>query len=42
MNYESPTVELIGSASDLIQFLCGPRADGGPYSFSQGCHSMEE
>jgi hypothetical protein len=42
MNYESPTVELIGSASDLIQNLCGPRPDGGPFQFSQGCHSMEE
>jgi hypothetical protein len=36
MDYETPTLELMGPASDLIQAYAGPRTDGDGYAFSQG------
>jgi len=44
MNYEAPTIEVIGKASALIQAYAGPRYDGGGYEFSQGliCSLIEE
>ena len=36
MNYEAPTIELIGQASELIQAFYGPRSDGDAYAFSFG------
>lgn len=36
MNYETPAVEVIGPASELIQNYFGPQTDGGGYTFSQG------
>jgi hypothetical protein len=44
MNYESPAVEIVGQASELIQTFYGPRIDGGGTSFSQGaiCSELEE
>lgn len=45
MDYEAPSIEVVGSASELIQVHLGPRYDGGPYSFSQGftvCSPLEE
>jgi hypothetical protein len=35
MDYESPTLELLGPASELIQAYMGPRYDGDAYQFSQ-------
>ena len=42
MNYETPTLEVAGSASELVQAYMGPRIDGGGYSFSQGATILEE
>jgi hypothetical protein len=36
MQYEAPTADVVGSASDLIQASWGPRTDGDGYQFSQG------
>jgi hypothetical protein len=36
MEYEAPTVEVVGQASELIQAYLGPRTDGDGYTFSQG------
>jgi hypothetical protein len=36
MEYETPTVEVVGPASELIQAYAGPHTDGGGYEFSQG------
>jgi hypothetical protein len=44
MEYETPTLDLVGSASKLIQAYAGPRMDGDAYQFSQGftCGPQEE
>lgn len=44
MSYEAPAVDVLGSASDLIQNYAGPWTDGDGYYFSQGaiCSSIEE
>jgi hypothetical protein len=44
MNYETPTVEVVGPASELIQAYVGPRYDGDGYALSQGfaCSALEE
>lgn len=44
MKYETPTLELIGQASELIQAYVGPHTDGGGYEFSQGlvCGPQDE
>jgi hypothetical protein len=44
MEYHTPTVELMGPASELIQAYVGPLTDGGGYTFSQGniCSPLEE
>jgi hypothetical protein len=44
MIYETPEVDVIGTASDLIQNFAGPRTDGDGREFSQGaiCSSIEE
>jgi hypothetical protein len=44
MSYETPEVDVIGTASDLIQNFAGPRTDGDGLQFSQGaiCSSIEE
>jgi hypothetical protein len=36
MKYETPTVEVVGPASELIQAFAGPRTDGDGYVFSWG------
>jgi hypothetical protein len=42
--YETPKVDEIGSASELIQAYFGPRYDGGGYvdSFGFVCSPLEE
>jgi hypothetical protein len=42
--YEFPTMDEVGSASELIQALYGPYYDGGGYQFSQSaiCTQLEE
>jgi hypothetical protein len=44
MDYETPAIEILGPASELIQAYVGPLTDGGGYSFSQGymCSPLEE
>ena len=44
MKYEAPTVEVMGSASEVIQAYFGPDTDGGGYAFSRGamCSPLEE
>jgi hypothetical protein len=44
MEYETPTVEVVGPASELIQAYAGPRMDGNGYQFSLGftCSVLEE
>jgi hypothetical protein len=44
MEYETPVVEVVGPASDLIQAYAGPRMDGDGYMYSQGltCGPQEE
>jgi len=44
MEYETPTVEVVGPASELIQAYMGPRMDGDGYQFSLGltCSALEE
>jgi hypothetical protein len=44
MKYETPTVEVVGPASELIQAYAGPRTDGDGYAFSLGltCSALEE
>jgi hypothetical protein len=45
MDYETPAVEMIGQASELIQAYIGPHTDGDGYQFSQGftiCPPEEE
>lgn len=44
MEYEAPTIEVVGSPSQLIQNYAGPRTDGDGYALSQGaiCNSIEE
>jgi hypothetical protein len=44
MRYETPEVDVIGTASDLIQNFAGPRTDGDGFEFSQGaiCSNIEE
>jgi hypothetical protein len=44
MEYQTPTVELMGLASEFIQAYAGPRMDGDGYQFSQGfaCGPQEE
>jgi hypothetical protein len=44
MNYETPTVEVVGLASELIQAYAGPRTDGDGYAYSQGltCSALEQ
>jgi hypothetical protein len=44
MKYETPTVEVVGTASELIQASNGPRTDGDGYIYSQGltCSALEE
>jgi hypothetical protein len=43
MEYETPTVEVVGPASELIQAYAGPRYDGNGYIYSQGftCSALE-
>ena len=36
MDYEAPRLEVVGSASELIQAFFGPHSDGDGYQFSQG------
>lgn len=36
MDYETPVVEIVGEASELIQTYFGPRIDGGGWQLSQG------
>jgi hypothetical protein len=42
--YESPRMDEVGTASELIQAYAGPRYDGGAYIFSFGliCSQLEE
>lgn len=42
--YEKPTMDEIGSASELIQAYFGPRYDGGGYVNSYGfvCSPLED
>ena len=44
MDYEAPAVDVMGSASELIQDYAGPRYDGDGSSFSQAaiCSPLEE
>jgi hypothetical protein len=44
MSYETPEVDVIGTASDLIQNFAGPRTDGDGHQLSQGaiCSRIEE
>ena len=44
MEYENPTIEVVGSPSDLIQNYVGPRYDGDGEFFSQMaiCNGIEE
>jgi hypothetical protein len=44
MEYETPAVEVVGPARELIQASAGPRTDGDGYFFSQGfvCNPQEE
>lgn len=44
MNYETPAVDVIGSASELIQAYLGPHSDGDGYVYSQGftCDPRED
>ena len=43
MNYEPPTLVVMGSASELIQAYVGPRIDGDGYQFSLAvCSPLEE
>ena len=44
MEYEAPSIEVLGSPSDLIQNFFGPRYDGDGYAFSETaiCNSIEE
>jgi hypothetical protein len=34
--YESPSIEVVASASTMIQAYAGPYSDGGGYLFSWG------
>ena len=36
MDYETPVVEVVGEAGELIQTYLGPRNDGGGWTFSYG------
>ncbi len=36
MDYHTPTVDVIESASQVIEAYFGPSNDGGGYAFSQG------
>ena len=42
--YEMPEMDVIGSASELVQAYAGPYYDGGGYIFSLGlvCGPLEE
>jgi len=42
MEYQTPVVELIGPASELVQASCGPRFDGDGYLFSLGCQALDQ
>jgi hypothetical protein len=44
MDYQTPRLDVVGSASELIQAYVGPRYDGDGYiySFGQVCSSLEE
>lgn len=44
MDYEAPAVEVVGTASNLIQNYMGPWTDGDGHTFSQGamCSNIEE
>lgn len=44
MKYEAPAVDVIGSASELIQASLGLHSDGDGYIFSQGfaCDPRED
>lgn len=44
MKYETPAVEVVGPASELIQASMGPRMDGDGYAYSLGltCSALEE
>jgi len=44
MEYEAPALEVVGSASELVQNFAGPRTDGDGFEFSQGamCSGIEE
>jgi hypothetical protein len=44
MKYETPVLEVVGTASELIQATQGPLNDGGPYQLSMGfiAHTMLE
>jgi hypothetical protein len=44
MEYETPAIEVVGTASESIQASFGPRMDGDGYAFSQGfaCNPQEE
>jgi hypothetical protein len=35
MDYEAPALEMVGSASELIQAYAGPTTDGGGWAFSR-------
>jgi hypothetical protein len=35
MDYEAPVLEMVGSASELIQAYAGPTTDGGGWAFSR-------
>lgn len=42
--YQTPEINQVGSASELIKAYAGPRYDGGAYLNSQGfvCSPLEE
>jgi hypothetical protein len=44
MEYETPTVEVVGPASRLIHAYAGPTCDGNGYVHGQGltCSALEE
>ena len=44
MDYTAPSMEVIGTASELIQNFAGPLCDGDGVQFSMGsvCSTLEE
>jgi hypothetical protein len=42
MEYQTPSIEVVGPASELIQAYFGPRIDGDGYQFSLAISSPLE